>query len=214
MSVSGSTARLRLVKYEGNMRLCTQQMNGSKLNRWLQNDISFGFSLSYNFYVVDFLVKGNNNKSMICQLFDISCAAKRGWENWEEFLSLRKETFVRGLSLLPLPSCLEDHQPRHPWTSDIKLYVPLYFWLFLSLGISWECDTFQRIWKNCIPEIKLLSFIYMTRYCIHLNATLVVKLWGISLTRIKHNFGHPCLVFLPLRLFVALNWCWISQNIT
>lgn len=81
MSVSGSTARLRLVKYEGNMRLCTQQTNGSKLNRWLQNDISFGFYLSYNFYVVDFLVKGNNNKSMICQLFDISCAAKRGWEN-------------------------------------------------------------------------------------------------------------------------------------
>lgn len=40
MSVSGSTARLRLVKYEGNMRLCTQQMNGSKLNRWLQNDKS------------------------------------------------------------------------------------------------------------------------------------------------------------------------------
>lgn len=81
MSVSGSTARLRLVKYEENMRLCTQQMNGSKLNRWLQNDISFGFSLSYNFYVVDFLVKANNNKSMICQLFDISCAANRGWEN-------------------------------------------------------------------------------------------------------------------------------------
>lgn len=80
-SVSGSTARLRLVKYEGNMRLYTQQMNGSKLNRWLQNDISFGFSLSYNFYVVDFLVKGNNKKSMTCQLFDISCADNRGWEN-------------------------------------------------------------------------------------------------------------------------------------
>lgn len=41
-------------------------------------------SLFHIIYVVDFLVKGNNNKSMICQLFDLSCAANRGWENWEE----------------------------------------------------------------------------------------------------------------------------------
>ena len=78
MSVSGSTARLQLVKYEANMRLCTLQMNGSKLNSCLQNGISFGFSLSY---LVDFLFKGTNDKSVICQLFGISYAANGGWEN-------------------------------------------------------------------------------------------------------------------------------------
>ena len=41
---SGSTANLQWLKYEGNMRLCTLQMNGSKLD--LRPDVSEHFQLS------------------------------------------------------------------------------------------------------------------------------------------------------------------------